>query len=43
VQAAEEELEPDTDLAALADCYAVVTPMRAPGEARDVRLNLEAV
>jgi 5'-nucleotidase len=43
VQAAEEELEPDTDLAALADCYAVATPMRAPGEARDVRLNLEAV
>ena len=43
VQAAQEQLEPDTDLAALADCYAVVTPMRAPGEARDVRLNLEAV
>jgi 5'-nucleotidase len=43
VQAAQEELEPDTDLAALADCYAVVTPMRAPGEARDVRLNLEVV
>jgi 5'-nucleotidase len=43
VQAAEEELEPDTDLAALADSYAVVTPMRAPGEARDVHLNLDAI
>jgi 5'-nucleotidase len=43
VQAAEEELEPDTDLAALADSYAVVTPMRAPGEARDVHLNLDGI
>jgi 5'-nucleotidase len=43
VQAAEEEFEPDTDLAALADSYAVVTPMRAPGEARDVHLNLEGI
>jgi 5'-nucleotidase len=43
VQAADEELEPDTDLAALADSYAVVTPMRAPGEARDVHLNLEGI
>jgi 5'-nucleotidase len=43
VQAAEEELEPDTDLAALADSYAVVTPMRAPGEARDVQLNLDGI
>ena len=43
VQAAEEEFEPDTDLGALAESYAVVTPMRAPGEATDVRLNLETV
>jgi 5'-nucleotidase len=43
VQAAEETLEPDTDLAALADNYAVVTPIRAPGEAPDVRLNLESI
>jgi 5'-nucleotidase len=43
VQAAEEELEPDTDLAALADNYAVVTPIRAPGEATDVRINLESI
>ena len=43
VQAAEETLEPDTDLAALADNYAVVTPIRAPGEATDVRLNLESI
>jgi 5'-nucleotidase len=43
VQAAEEPLEPDTDLAALADSYAVVTPMRAPGEAQDVHLNLEGI
>jgi 5'-nucleotidase len=43
VQAAEEEFEPGTDLAALAENYAVVTPMRAPGEARDVHLNLEGI
>ncbi len=43
VQAAEEALEPDTDLAALADNYAVVTPIRAPGEATEVRLNLESI
>lgn len=43
VQAAEEDLEPDTDLAALADNYAVVTPIRAPGEATDVRINLESI
>jgi len=43
VQAAEEPVEPDTDLAALAESYAVVTPMRAPGEARDVHLNLEGI
>lgn len=43
VQAAEEELEPGTDLAALADGFAVVTPIRAPGEATDVRLNLESI
>ena len=43
VQAAEEEFEPDSDLAALAQSYAVVTPMRAPGEAPDVQLNLEGI
>jgi 5'-nucleotidase len=43
VQAADEPLEPGTDLAALAESYAVVTPIRAPGEARDVRLNLESI
>jgi 5'-nucleotidase len=43
VQAAEEEFEPDTDLAALAENYAVVTPMRAPREAPDVHLNLDGI
>jgi 5'/3'-nucleotidase len=43
VQAAEEEFEPDTDLAALAENYAVVTPMRAPREAPDVHLNLAGI
>ena len=43
VQAAEEDPEPGTDLAALAEGFAVVTPIRAPGEATDVRLNLESI
>jgi len=43
VQAADETLEPDTDLAALAEHFAVVTPLRAPVEAADVRFNLETV
>ena len=43
VQAADEPLEPGTDLAALTESYAVVTPLRAPGEATDVRLNLESI
>ena len=43
IQAADEDLEAGTDLAALADGYACVTPIRPPGEAREVRLNLEAV
>jgi 5'-nucleotidase len=43
VQAADEALEPGTDLAALAERYAVITPIRAPGEAVDVRLNLESI
>jgi 5'-nucleotidase len=43
VQVADEALEPGTDLAALAQSYAVVTPIRAPGEAKDVRLNLENI
>lgn len=43
VQAAEEELEEGTDLAALAEGFAVVTPIRAPSEATEVRINLESV
>jgi len=43
VQAAEEEFEDGTDLAALAQGYAVVTPIRSPEEARDVRINLESI
>jgi 5'-nucleotidase len=43
VQAADEPLEPGTDLAALAEGFAVVTPIRAPGEATDVTINLENI
>ncbi|MCU7729859.1 5'/3'-nucleotidase SurE [Actinoplanes sp. KI2] len=43
VQAADELLEPQTDLAALAEHFAVVTPLRAPVEAADVRFSLDAV
>ena len=43
IQAADEDVEPGTDIAALAEGYASVTPIRAPGEAKDVRLNLEAI
>ena len=43
VQAADEELEEGTDLAALAEGYAVITPVRSPEEARDVRINLESI
>ncbi|MEV4707954.1 5'/3'-nucleotidase SurE [Actinoplanes sp. NPDC049316] len=43
VQAADEPLEPGTDLAALAEGYASVTPIRAPGEAADVKINLENI
>jgi 5'-nucleotidase len=43
VQAADEPLEPGTDLAALADGFAVVTPIRSPGEATDVQFNLESI
>jgi 5'-nucleotidase len=43
VQASDLALEEGTDLAALAAGYAVVTPIRAPAEATDVRLNLESV
>jgi len=43
VQAADEALEPDTDLAALAEHFAVVTPIRAPVEAADVRFSLETI
>ncbi|GGN80242.1 5'/3'-nucleotidase SurE [Actinoplanes lobatus] len=42
VQAAEETPDPGTDLAALAENFAVVTPIRAPAEA-DVRINVGAV
>jgi 5'-nucleotidase len=43
VQAADEELEEGTDLAALSEGFAVVTPIRSPEEARDVRINLESI
>ncbi|GIE84662.1 5'/3'-nucleotidase SurE [Actinoplanes regularis] len=43
VQAAEEELDPGTDLAALADNFAVVTPIRAPHEDTRVRINVDAI
>lgn len=43
IQAADEPLEPGTDLAALAEGFAVVTPIRAPGEATDVIINLESI
>ncbi|MEU4560792.1 5'/3'-nucleotidase SurE [Actinoplanes sp. NPDC023936] len=43
VQAAEEELEPGSDLAALAENFAVVTPIRAPHEDTDIRINVDAV
>lgn len=43
VQASDEELEEGTDLAGLAAGYAVVTPIRAPAEATDIRLNLEGI
>jgi 5'-nucleotidase len=43
IQAADEPLEPGTDLAALAEGFAVVTPIRAPGEAIDVIINLENI
>jgi 5'-nucleotidase len=43
VQAADEPLEPGTDLAALAEGFAVVTPIRSPAEATDVKFNLESI
>jgi 5'-nucleotidase len=43
VQAADETLEPETDLAALAEHFAVVTPIRAPAEAIDVKFSLETI
>jgi 5'/3'-nucleotidase len=43
VQAADEDLEPGTDLAALAESFASVTPIRAPAEAAEIRLNLESI
>ncbi|AGL15255.1 5'/3'-nucleotidase SurE [Actinoplanes sp. N902-109] len=43
VQAADEPLEDGTDLAALAEGFAVVTPIRAPGEATDVTINIENI
>ncbi|MDY7086363.1 MAG: 5'/3'-nucleotidase SurE [Actinomycetota bacterium] len=43
VQAADDTLQPDTDLAALAEHFAVVTPIRPPHELAEVTINLEAV
>jgi 5'-nucleotidase len=43
VQAADDTLQPDTDLAALAEHFAVVTPIRPPHEMTEVKINLEAV
>ncbi|MET0416308.1 MAG: 5'/3'-nucleotidase SurE [Actinoplanes sp.] len=43
VQAADEILEPDTDLAALAEHFAVVTPIRPPHELTEVHFNLETI
>ncbi|MEV6306780.1 5'/3'-nucleotidase SurE [Actinoplanes sp. NPDC051861] len=43
VQAAEEDLDPGSDLAALADNYAVITPIRAPHEDTSVRINVDAI
>jgi 5'-nucleotidase len=43
VQAAEETLDPGTDLAALAENFAVVTPIRAPHEDQNIRINVEGV
>ncbi len=42
VQASAERFTPGTDLATLADGYAVVTPIRAPAEATDITLDLPA-
>ena len=43
VQAAEEDLRRGRDLAALAENFAVVTPIRAPHEDTAVRINLEGI
>lgn len=43
VQAADDTLQPDTDLAALAEHFAVVTPIRPPHEMTEVTINLEAI
>ena len=43
VQAADDTLQPDTDLAALAEHFAVVTPIRPPHEMTEVKINLEAI
>jgi 5'-nucleotidase len=43
VQAADEVLEPETDLAALAEHFAVVTPIRPPHEMPEVQFNLETI
>ena len=40
VQACHEPPEPGTDLAVLAEGFATVTPIRAPGEAGEVALDL---
>ncbi|WP_083449124.1 MULTISPECIES: 5'/3'-nucleotidase SurE [Actinoplanes] len=43
VQAAEEDLDPGTDLAALAENFAVITPIRAPSEDPGVRISLDGI
>lgn len=43
VQAAEETLEDGSDLAALAENFAVVTPIRAPHENTEVQINVGAI
>ncbi|HET6482436.1 MAG TPA: 5'/3'-nucleotidase SurE [Actinoplanes sp.] len=43
VQEADDTLQPNTDLAALAEHFAVVTPIRPPHEMTEVKINLEAI
>ena len=43
VQAGDEPLEEGTDLAVLAEGFATVTPVRAPAEAKDIKLDLDGL